>query len=84
MPRERLGMAAYGSSRPRFSENNPEGRRKNRRVDLVLDGRDREYLNRLETLREKDEIKREMYYRGFRFDLGMPGVSSGDMRGEEQ
>ncbi|MDR1686950.1 MAG: OmpA family protein [Desulfovibrio sp.] len=95
MPRERLGMAAYGSARPRFSENSPEGRRKNRRVDLVLDGRDKEHLSKLETLREKDGIKREMYYRGFRFDLGMPGaapggvsgdpgVSSGYMRGEEQ
>ncbi|MDR2604107.1 MAG: OmpA family protein [Desulfovibrio sp.] len=84
MPRERLGMAAYGSSRPRFSENSPEGRRKNRRVELVLDGRDKDYLNRLETLQEKDEIKRELYYRGFRFDLGMPGDASGDMRGEGQ
>jgi chemotaxis protein MotB len=85
MPLERLGMAAYGSARPRFSENSPEGRRKNRRVDLVLDGRDREQLDSLETLREKDGIKREMYYRGFRFDLGVPGADpGGDMRGEEQ
>jgi chemotaxis protein MotB len=87
MPQERLGMAAYGSSRPRFSENSPQGRRKNRRVDLVLDGRDREHLDRLETLREKDGIKREMYYRGFRFDLGVPGTApdgvSGDTGGEE-
>ncbi|MDR2125076.1 MAG: OmpA family protein [Desulfovibrio sp.] len=91
MPRERLGMAAYGSSRPRFSENSPEGRRKNRRVDLVLDGRDKEHLDRLETLREKDGIKREMYYRGFKFDLDVPGaapggaaVDSGAVRGDRQ
>jgi chemotaxis protein MotB len=81
MPRERLGMAAYGSSRPRFSENSPEGRRKNRRVDLVLDGRDGEHLRRLETLREKDGIKREMYYRGFRFDLEAPGAAPGGVSG---
>jgi chemotaxis protein MotB len=87
MPQERLDMAAYGSTRPRFSENSPEGRRKNRRVDLVLDVRDKEHLDRLEALREKDGIKRAMYYRGFRFDLGAPGDApdtSGDGRGEEE
>jgi chemotaxis protein MotB len=81
VPRERLGMAAYGSSRPRFSENSPEGRRKNRRVDIVLDGRDREHMDSLEALREKDGIKREMYYRGFRFDLGVPGDPPGAVSG---
>jgi chemotaxis protein MotB len=88
MPRERLFMAAYGSSRPRFSENSPEGRRKNRRVDLVLDGRDAEQLKKIDALQEKDGIKKETYYRGFRFALDLPGDAREDApdggRGEEK
>jgi chemotaxis protein MotB len=73
----RLSMEAFGSLHPRFSENTPEGRRKNRRVDLVLDKRNREWLQKLEELKDKEEVQKEMYYRGFKFDFALPKTTPG-------
>ncbi|MDL2279373.1 OmpA family protein [Desulfovibrio sp. OttesenSCG-928-G11] len=69
----RLSLEAFGQFHPRFSNNTPEGRRKNRRVDLVLDKRNREWIEKVEALREKEAPQAEMYYKGFKFDLTMPG-----------
>jgi chemotaxis protein MotB len=72
----RLSLEAFGQFHPRYSNNTPEGRRKNRRVDLVLDKRNGDWIDKVEALREKDAPLREMYYKGFRFDLTLPGESS--------
>jgi chemotaxis protein MotB len=73
----RLSMEAFGSLHPRFSENTPEGRRKNRRVDLVIDKRNQEWLKKLEGLKDREEVRREMYYRGFKFDFSLPKTAPG-------
>jgi chemotaxis protein MotB len=72
----RLSLEAFGQFHPRYSNNTPEGRRKNRRVDLVLDKRNREWIEKVEALREQGAPPREMYYKGFRFDLTLPGDGS--------
>jgi chemotaxis protein MotB len=72
-----LSMEAFGSLHPRFSENTPEGRRKNRRVDLVLDKRNQEWPKKLEGLKDREEVRQEMYYKGFRFDFPLPKTSPG-------
>lgn len=69
----RLSLEAFGQFHPRYTNNTPEGRQKNRRVELVLDKRNREWIQKVEALREKEPEKNEMYYKGFRFDLTMPG-----------
>lgn len=69
----RLSLEAFGQFHPRFSNNTPDGRRKNRRVDLVLDKRNREWIEKVEALREKEAPQAEMYYKGFKFDLTLPG-----------
>lgn len=71
----RLSLEAFGQFHPRYSNNTPEGRQKNRRVDLVLDKRNMEWIRKVEALREKEPEKSEMYFKGFRFDLTMPGES---------
>lgn len=72
---DRLSLEAFGQFHPRYTNNTPEGRRKNRRVDLVLDKRNLEWIRKVEELRVDEPVKREMYYRGFKFDLTMPGES---------
>ena len=73
IPTGRLSLEAFGQFHPRYTNNTPEGRQKNRRVDLVLDKRNRDWIEKVESLREKEPEKTEMYYKGFRFDLTMPG-----------
>ena len=79
---QRLSLEAFGQFRPRFSNNTPEGRRKNRRVDLVLDKRNLEWIRKVEELREVEPAESRTNFRGFRFDLRVPGESSSaDPRG---
>ncbi|MDL2207629.1 OmpA family protein [Desulfovibrio sp. OttesenSCG-928-M16] len=73
----RLSLEAFGQYHPRYSNNNPEGRRKNRRVDLVLDRRNLEWIRKVEALQEKEVPKAETYFKGFKFDLTMPGAAGG-------
>ena len=68
----RLSQEAFGQFRPRYSNNTPEGRRKNQRVDLVLDRRNLEWIRRVEALREEEPAARDTHFRGFRFDLTVP------------
>ncbi len=78
IPPERLSQEAFGQFHPRFSNNTPEGRQKNRRVDLVLDKRNQEWIEKVEGIREKEpETVRDHYYKGFRFDLSTPGATPG-------
>ena len=71
----KLSLEAFGQFHPRYSNNLPEGRQKNRRVDLVLDKRNLEWIRKVESLRESEPAKAEHFYKGFRFDLTMPGES---------
>ena len=72
---KRLSLEAFGQFHPRHSNNTPEGRQRNRRVDLVLDKRNLEWIQKIEGLREGATPKSETYYKGFKFDLTMPGSS---------
>lgn len=74
MPPESLMVEAFGSNRPRWTENTPEGRRMNRRVDIVLDRRNKEWIERMERLREGGTARPgDFNYRDFRFRLSVPG-----------
>ena len=72
----KLSLEAFGQFHPRYSNNLPEGRQKNRRVDLVLDKRNLEWIRKVESLRESEPAKAEHFYKGFKFDLSMPGESA--------
>ncbi len=71
-----LRMEAYGSHRPRFSDNTSEGRRKNRRVDLVLDKKSPGIRGAFESLKPLPGQSQEYFFRDFRFHLGAPGGES--------
>lgn len=73
IPASKLSLEAFGQYHPRYTNSTPEGRQKNRRVDLVLDKRNREWIKKVEALQEKEGPDTEMYYKGFKFDLTMPG-----------
>lgn len=71
----RLSLEAFGQYHPRFTNNTPEGRKKNRRVDLVLDKRNQDWIKKVEALQRKSEAApTNHYYKGFKFDLTMPGT----------
>ena len=72
----KLSLEAFGQFHPRYSNNLPEGRQKNRRVDLVLDKRNLEWIRKVESLRESEPAKADHFYKGFKFDLNMPGESA--------
>ena len=74
VPVGRMTLEGFGRFHPRFSNETPEGREKNRRVDLVLDKRNMAWIRKVDELREKmPEIPKNYYYHGFSFDLTMPG-----------
>lgn len=76
---ERLSLEAFGQYHPRYTNNTPEGRQKNRRVDLVLDKRNVEWIKKVEALRkEPRDQNSETYFKGFRFDLTLPGQKPGE------
>jgi chemotaxis protein MotB len=78
IPVNRLSLEAFGQFHPRFSNSDAEGRRKNRRVDLVLDKRNREWMDKVTKLRETNpSIPHEHFFKGFKFDLDMPGAPAG-------
>lgn len=76
VPGEMLVMEAYGSHRPHYSNNSADGRRKNRRVDLVLDRRNPALRGAFESMRPQPGEGQEYYFRDFRFDLDMPAPSA--------
>lgn len=75
---ERLSLEAFGQFHPRYSNSAPEGRQKNRRVDLVLDRRNLEWINKVEALREEESVDTKTYYKGFKFDLELRGPNLGE------
>ncbi len=73
---KRLTLEAFGQFHPRFSNDTPDGRKKTRRVDLVLDKRNLAWIRRVEELRAREpEVPREYHYQGFEFNLDMPGAN---------
>ncbi len=75
---DRLSQEAFGQFHPRYSNNTPDGRRKNRRVDLVLDKRNLDWIRKVESLREENKIETRTYFKGFKFDLALPGAPPGE------
>ncbi len=73
VPRGRMLMEAHGDTRPRFDNLTPDGRRANRRVDIVLDRRNAEWARRMESLKEGAPVRETFQYKGFRFDFALPG-----------
>ena len=73
IPPDRLSLEAFGHHRARFNNNTPEGRKQNRRVDLVLDKRNRTIIEQMEKTKKSSEKKTTEYeFQGFQFDLQMP------------
>ncbi|MDR2825464.1 MAG: OmpA family protein [Deltaproteobacteria bacterium] len=66
-----MNMEAYGDHRPRFSSHTDEGRRNNRRVDLVLDKRN-ELFGKESDMRKNQNTDRNFYFKSFKFDLTYP------------
>jgi chemotaxis protein MotB len=66
-----MNMEAYGEHRPRFSSHNEEGRRNNRRVDLVLDKRN-DLFGKESDMRKNKNTDRNFYFKNFKFDLTYP------------
>lgn len=73
IPPARLSLEAFGQYHSRYTNNTPEGRQKNRRVDLVLDKRNLTWIRKIEALQEKEPERTQHIYKGFSFDLTMPG-----------
>ena len=82
LPGNRLTMEAFGQHRPRYSDRTPEGRRLNRRVDIVLDKRNAPEVAALERQKQATPRRPGRYlFRNFQFDLDAapnPGVRTGE------
>ncbi len=73
---ELLRMESFGMFRPMYSDQTPQGRMRNRRVDIVLDKRNREWVDKLKPRGLPKE--NDYYYKEFRFDLDLPPGSNQD------
>lgn len=67
---EMLRVEAFGRFRPKYSDNTPEGRRRNRRVDIVLDKRNKKIVTELGV--PKTEVKEGFSYKDFDFNIKVP------------
>ncbi len=76
MDSDLLRVEAFGKFRPMFSDETPQGRMRNRRVDIVLDKRNREWI---EKLKPGEPGPPDGYtYKDFRFKLDMPREKGDD------
>ncbi|NCC24547.1 MAG: OmpA family protein [Deltaproteobacteria bacterium] len=66
---EKLRMEAFGSTKPRVSNDTPEGREANRRVEFILDKRNSSWAARLEAPSEAKVEKGRFMFKDFIFDL---------------
>ncbi|MDR2502798.1 MAG: OmpA family protein [Deltaproteobacteria bacterium] len=73
-----LRLEAYGRHRPRSDNSTPEGRRKNRRIELIIDRRTPSLRGIMGGLRPQPEHGQEYHFRDFRFNLDLPGISGRD------
>ena len=68
-----LRMEAFGKFRPHYSQNTPENRRRNRRVDIVLDKRSSGLGDRIMEALPPQEIRKDtLSVDGFEFDVSTP------------
>ena len=68
MEPEMLRMEAFGRHHPRYSDLTAEGRRSNRRVDIILDKRNVEWMDKLGPERKEEQAK-NFIYKDFVFEL---------------
>lgn len=69
---EMLKLEAFGKFRPRHPNSNPEGRKMNRRVDLVLDTRSAAVEKELKEYQRPVEKDESFKFDGFEFPIGDP------------
>lgn len=70
MSPKQLSVEAFGKYRPRFSGNTPEGRKKNRRVDIVLDRRNKRWIETMSRLKEQPQKDEASFtFKDFLFKL---------------
>ncbi len=74
VPSDKLKVEAYGKYHPLYSNETKLGRKKNRRVDFILDKRD--YMahnpNKLLKFEQIEKLKEIFKYKGFDFNLNTP------------
>ncbi|WP_290921489.1 flagellar motor protein MotB [Halodesulfovibrio sp.] len=72
IPTEHIMVEAFANYHPRWDDNTPKGRKKNRRVDIVLDKRNMQWIKKLEEMtRTTPQKKQEFEYKDFKFDLSV-------------
>lgn len=73
MPNEMMQLEAFGMYRPRYDNKTALGRRDNRRVDIVLDKRNRLWFRENELV-NRDVIRREQFrgHDAFHFEFVLP------------
>lgn len=80
VPSEQISLESFGEYRPRVSTQTAMGRNQNRRVDLILDKRNRrvsEGLKRTHQAEKQEKTTHEID--GFEFNLTMPGQEPEDL-----
>lgn len=83
MDPEKLFVEAFGRFKPMRSNDTPEGRRTNRRVDIVLDRRNSFWISTLDTYaRDRSENGDVFIYKDFRFDIRRQGAADGAVEEE--
>lgn len=74
MDPEKLFVEAFGRFKPRDSNDTPEGRRANRRVDIVLDRRNEHRISMLRKYGRGEKDDGNVFiYKDFRFNVSRPG-----------
>jgi chemotaxis protein MotB len=71
-----LRVEAFGRFNPRYPQDTPKNRRMNRRVDIVLDKRNKEWIKRLE-VEEEPRRDTDYIFRDFMFDIENPEPQTG-------
>lgn len=74
---ELLRVEAFGKFRPMYSDSTPEGRRMNRRVDIVLDKRNSAWFEKLQP-HEREKADKTYIYKDFKFDVNVQGAPGED------
>jgi len=77
VPKDKLIIEAYGKYHPLYSNETALGRKKNRRVDFILDKRsyilhNPNKMREFKQLKELKKVKEVLKYKGFEFNLNKP------------
>ncbi|WP_461834653.1 OmpA/MotB family protein [Desulfothermus sp.] len=77
VPKDKLIIEAYGKYHPLYSNKTALGRKKNRRVDFILDKRsyilhNPNKMREFKQLNELKKVKEVLKYKGFEFNLNKP------------